>query len=116
MIYSTDFDENILPTENCNYDSEDGPINEILLEIITKIKSSIEKVDKLKLLNFFFKLIKELIIKKEEEQNNGKNKIYSTQKTCKYKFRFKKSCSCKRNKKRKSQCKKHQNKSAFTTK
>ena len=66
-LFNRIFDENILPTENCNYDSEDGPINEILLEIITKIKSSIEKVDKLKLLNFFFKLIKELIIKKEEE-------------------------------------------------
>ena len=65
-LFNRIFEENILATENCNFDSEDGNINDICLEIITKIKSSFEKADKLKLLNFFFKLIKELIIKKEE--------------------------------------------------
>ena len=67
-LFNRVFNENILPnSENCNLDSEDGPINQICLEIITKIKNSFEKVDKLKLLNFFFKLIKELIIKEKEE-------------------------------------------------
>ena len=67
-LFNRVFNENIQPnSENCNLDSEDGPINQICLEIITKIKNSFEKVDKLKLLNFFFKLIKELIIKEKEE-------------------------------------------------
>ena len=66
-LFNRIFEEEILSTENCNFDSEDGSINEICLEIISKIKSSFEKVDKLKLLNFLFKLIKELIFKKEEE-------------------------------------------------
>ena len=65
-LFNQVFEENILSNENCNFDSEDGAVNEICLEIISKIKSSLEKVDKLKLLNFFFKLIKEIIIKKEE--------------------------------------------------
>ena len=63
-LFNRVFNENILPqSENCNLDS----INKICLEIITKIKNSFEKVDKLKLLNFFFNLIKELIIKEKEE-------------------------------------------------
>ena len=66
-LFNKVFEENILSNENCNFDSEDGAVNEICLEIISKIKSTFEKVDKLKLLNFFFKLIKELIIKKAEE-------------------------------------------------
>ena len=65
-LFNRVFDENILPIEeNCNLDSEDGSMNEICLEIIAKIKNSLEKIDKVKLLNFIFKLIKELLIKEE---------------------------------------------------
>ena len=67
-LFNRVFNENLLSNENWNFDSEDGSVNEICLEIISKIKSSFEKVDKLKLLNFIFKLIKELIFKKEEEE------------------------------------------------
>ena len=66
-LFNRIFEEDILSIENSNFDSEDGTVNEICLEIISKIKSSFEKVDKLKLLNFFFKIIKELIIKQEEK-------------------------------------------------
>ena len=66
-LFNRVFNEEILPkSEKCNLDSEDGPINEVCSEIITKIKNSIKKIDKTKLLNIIFKLIKELIINKEE--------------------------------------------------
>ena len=64
-LFDKVFEENKL--SNDNFDSEDGAIDEICLEIVSKIKRSFEKVDKLKLLNLLFKLIKDLIIKKEEE-------------------------------------------------
>ena len=66
-LFNRIFEEDILSIENSNFVSEDGTVNEICLEIMSKIKSSFEKVDKLKLLNFFFKIIKELIIKQEEK-------------------------------------------------
>ena len=67
-LFNRVFGEEILPqNEKYNQDSEDGPINLICLEIITKIKNSIEKIDKTKLLNFLFKLIKELLLNKKEE-------------------------------------------------
>ena len=66
-LFNRIFEEDILSIENSNFDSEDGTVNKICLEIMSKIKSSFEKVDKLKLLNFFFKIIKELIIKQEEK-------------------------------------------------
>ena len=68
-LFNQVFNEKILPTEeNYNLDLEDGNINEICLEIIAKIKSNLEKIDKVKLLNFIFKLIKELLIKQKEEE------------------------------------------------
>lgn len=66
-LFDKVFEENILSNNNNNFDYEDGNINIICLEIVSKIKKSLEKVDKLKLLNLLFKLIKDLIIKKEEE-------------------------------------------------
>ena len=66
-LFNRVFDEIILTTaEDSNLDSEDGPVNEICREIITKIKNSFEKVDKVKLLNIIIKIFKELLIKKEE--------------------------------------------------
>ena len=49
-----------------NLDSEDG-IKDTCLEIVSRIKEKLEKVDKLKLLNFIFKLIKSLILKEEDD-------------------------------------------------
>ena len=66
-LFDRVFEEQILSDGNSNLDSEDGTVNEICLEIISKIKSCLEKVDKTKLLNFCFKLIKEIILKKEEQ-------------------------------------------------
>ena len=66
-LFDRVFEEQILSDGNSNLDSEDGTVNEICLEIISKIKSCLEKVDKTKLLNFCFKLIKEIILKKEEK-------------------------------------------------
>ena len=64
------FEENILSNENenekCNFDSEDGVVNKICLEIISKIKNNFAKIDKTKLLEFIFKLIKKLVIEEEE--------------------------------------------------
>ena len=65
-LFNKVFEEEILPIENSNVDSEDGPINEICLKIISEIKSAFEKLDKEKILKFCFKLIKELLINKEE--------------------------------------------------
>ena len=65
-LFNKVFEEEILPIENSNVDSEDGPINEICLKIITEIKNKIEKLDKEKILRFCFKIIKELLFKKEE--------------------------------------------------
>ena len=65
-LFNKVFEEEILPIENSNVDSEDGPINEICLKIISEIKSAFEKLDKEKIVKFCFKLIKELIINREE--------------------------------------------------
>ena len=69
-LFNRVFEENILSNENenCNFDSEDGAVNEICLDIISKIKNNFAKIDKLKLLEFIFKLIKKLVIKEEEEK------------------------------------------------
>ena len=65
-LFNKVFEEEILPNENPNIDSEDGPINEICLKIISEIKSAFGKLDKEKILKFCFKIINELLIKKEE--------------------------------------------------
>ena len=65
-LFNKVFEEEILPIENSNVDSEDGPINEICLKIISEIKSAFEKLDKEKIVKFCFKLIKELLINREE--------------------------------------------------
>ena len=71
-LFNRVFEEEILPTENSNVnsedskDSEDGPINEICLKIISEIKSTFAKLDKEKILKFCFKIIRELLLKKEE--------------------------------------------------
>ena len=65
-LFNKVFEEEILPIENSNVDSEDGPINEICLKIISEIKSAFEKLDKEKIVKFCFKLIRELLINKEE--------------------------------------------------
>ena len=63
-LFNRVFEEEILPTENT--DSEDGPVNEICLKIITEIKDTLKKLDKEKILKFCFKIIRELLLKKEE--------------------------------------------------
>ena len=65
-LFNRVFEEEILPVENSNLDSEDGAVNEICLKIISEIKSAFEKIDKEKLLKFCFKLIREILLKKEE--------------------------------------------------
>ena len=65
-LFNKVFEEEILPKEDSNLDSEDGAVNEICLKIISEIKSAFEKIDKEKILKFCFKLIKEILIKKEE--------------------------------------------------
>ena len=66
-LFNRVFEEEILLTENTeNTDSEDGPINEICLKIITEIKDTLKKLDKEKILKFCFKIIRELLLKKEE--------------------------------------------------
>ena len=65
-LFNKVFEEEILPIENSNVDSEDGPINEICLKIITEIKDTLKKLDKEKILKFCFKVIRELLLKKEE--------------------------------------------------
>ena len=65
-LFNKVFEEEILPIENSNVDSEDGPVNEICLKIISEIRSTFEKLDKEKILKFCFKIIKELLLNKEE--------------------------------------------------
>ena len=69
-LFNRVFKENILLNENenekYNFDSEDGAVNEICLEIISKIKNNLAKIDKKKLLEFIFKSIKKLVLKEEE--------------------------------------------------
>ena len=68
-LFNRVFEEEILPIENSNVNSEDcedGPINEICLKIISEIKSTIKKLDKEKILKFCFKIISQLLLKKEE--------------------------------------------------
>ena len=66
-LFNKVFEEEILPTENINSeDCEDGPINEICLKIITEIKCAFKKLDKEKILKFCFKIVRELLLKKEE--------------------------------------------------
>ena len=68
-LFTNVFDDNedilSINKEN-NLDSEDG-IKDTCLEIVSRIKEKLEKVDKLKLLNFIFKLIKSLILKEEDD-------------------------------------------------
>ena len=64
-LFNRVFEEEILPIEDSNFDSEDGAVNEICLKIISEIKTAFEKLDKEKILKFCFKLIKELLIKEE---------------------------------------------------
>ena len=63
-LFNRVFEEEILPVEK-SIDCEDGA-NEICLKIVTTIKESFDKIDKEKLLKFLFKLITDLIFKKEE--------------------------------------------------
>ena len=65
-LFNCVFEEEILPFEKST-DCEDGSIDVILLKIISSIKESFDKIDKEKLLKFLFKLITNLILKKEEE-------------------------------------------------
>ena len=65
-LFNRVFEEEILPFEKST-DCEDGSIDVILLKIISSIKESFDKIDKEKLLKFLFKLITNLILKKEEE-------------------------------------------------
>ena len=65
-LFNKVFEEEILPKEDSNFDSEDGAINEICFKIISEIKTVFGKLDKEKILKFCFKLIQELLIKKEE--------------------------------------------------
>ena len=65
-LFNRVFEEEIPPFEKST-DCEDGSIDVILLKIISSIKESFDKIDKEKLLKFLFKLITNLILKKEEE-------------------------------------------------
>ena len=66
-LFNRVFEEEILPTENIDSeDCEDGPVNEICLKIISEIKGTFKKLDREKILQFCFKIIKELLLKKEE--------------------------------------------------
>ena len=65
-LFNRVFEEEILPFKKST-DCEDGSIDVILLKIISSIKESFDKIDKEKLLKFLFKLITNLILKKEEE-------------------------------------------------
>ena len=64
-IFNRVFDEDLLPIEKVG-DCEDGSANEICLKIVASIKNYFEKIDKEKLLKFLFKLISDLIVKKED--------------------------------------------------
>ena len=64
-IFNCVFEEEILPVKKSR-DCEDGSANEIFLKIIDAIKDSINKIDKEKLVKFLFKLISDLIFKKED--------------------------------------------------
>ena len=66
-LFNHIFEEEILPFEKST-DCEDGSVDLILLKIISSIKESFNKIDKEKLLKFLFKLITNLIFKKEEEE------------------------------------------------
>ena len=64
--------ENILYTEEEEeeediFDLEDGAISDICQEIVLRIKKKLQEVDKVKILNFIFKLIKELVTKNDGE-------------------------------------------------
>ena len=50
-----------------NFDLEDGAISDICQEIVLGVKKKLQEVDKLKILNLFFKLPKELFIKNDGE-------------------------------------------------
>ena len=64
-IFNRVFEEEILPVEK-SIDCEDGSTSNICLKIVAAIKESFDKIDKEKLLKFLFKLIADLIFKKEE--------------------------------------------------
>lgn len=61
--------ENILyiEEEEDYFDLEDGAISDICQEIVLGVKKKLQEVDKLKILNLFFKLLKELFIKNDDE-------------------------------------------------
>ena len=61
--------ENILyiEEEEDYFDLEDGAISDICQEIVLGVKKKLQEVDKLKILNLFFKLLKELFIKNDGE-------------------------------------------------
>lgn len=61
--------ENILyiEEEEDYFDLEDGAISDICQEIVLGVKKKLQEVDKLKILNLFFKLPKELFIKNDGE-------------------------------------------------
>ena len=64
-IFNRVFEEDLLPFEKAG-DCEDGSANEICLKIVATIKNYFDKIDKEKLLKFLFKLISDLIVKKED--------------------------------------------------
>ena len=64
-IFNHVFEEDLLPTEK-DRDCVDGSANEICLKIVTEIKNYFGKIDKEKLLKLLFKLISDLIIKRED--------------------------------------------------
>ena len=64
-IFNRVFEEDLLPIEKAE-DCKDGTANEICLKIVATIKNYFDKIDKEKLLKFLFKLISDLIIKKED--------------------------------------------------
>lgn len=61
--------ENILyiEEEEDYFDLEDGAISDICQEIVLGVKKKLQEVNKLKILNLFFKLLKELFIKNDGE-------------------------------------------------
>ena len=64
-IFNRVFEEDLLPFEKSR-DCDDGSVNEICLKIVATIKNYFDKIDKEKLLKFLFKLISDLIVKKED--------------------------------------------------
>ena len=64
-IFNRVFEEDLLPVDESR-DCEDGSANEICLKIVAVIRNYFGKIDKEKLLKLLFKLISDLIVKKED--------------------------------------------------